>query len=248
MNLGESLTGLVEEAEAAGGRAGVVVRPLDGGGGEAIEIAPDHPFTAASLIKLPILATALDSGPPFDERLPVRPAAGGSGVLAHLADVADMSVRDLLTLMIVVSDNTATNVLIDRIGREAVNAWCARHGLTATVLARHMMDLEARARGLNNLTSAADVASVLARLADSPFAVQALEAQQFNDRLPRHLPPEFRLAHKTGELSGVRHDAGIVYPPAGPPVVVAALTEGIADGAGLIAECGRLVFAALVRS
>lgn len=247
MSLGESLARLVEEAEAAGGRAGVVVRPLDGGG-EAIEVAPDHPFTAASLIKLPILATALDSGLPFDERLPVRPAVAGSGVLAHLADVGDMSVRDLLTLMIAVSDNTATNVLIDRIGREEVNAWCARHGLTATVLARHMMDLEARARGLNNLTSAADVASVLSRLADSPFAVRALEAQQFNDRLPRHLPPEFRLAHKTGELSGVRHDAGIVYPPAGPPVVVAALTEGITDGAGLIAECGRLVFSALTRS
>ncbi|GLY75705.1 serine hydrolase [Actinoallomurus iriomotensis] len=238
---------LAELARPAGGRVGVVVRPLDGAG-ETIEVAADHRFTAASLIKLPILAAALDSGVPLDERLPVRPAVPGSGVLAHLADVGDMSVRDLLTLMIAVSDNTATNVLIDRIGRDEVNAWCARHGLTATVLARHMMDFEARARGLNNLTSAADVATALSRLADSPFAVRALEAQQFNDRLPRHLPTGFRLAHKTGELTGVRHDAGIVYPPAGPPVVVAALTEGVADGAGLIAECGRLVFSALTRS
>jgi beta-lactamase class A len=248
MSLREALGALVERAEAAGGRAAVVVRPLHGDDDEAIAVAADHRFTAASLIKLPILATALDSGLPFDERLPVRPAVPGSGVLAHLADVGDMSVRDLLTLMVAVSDNTATNVLIDRIGRERVNDWCAGHGLTATVLARRLMDLEARARGLDNLTSAADVASVLSRLADSPFAVRALEAQQFNDRLPRHLPPGFRLAHKTGELTGVRHDAGIVYPPAGPPVVVAMLTEGTTDGAGHIAECGRLVFSALAGS
>ncbi|MEV5710467.1 serine hydrolase [Actinoallomurus sp. NPDC052274] len=239
MSLRESLT------ELAAGRAAVVVRPL--GAGEAIEIAADHRFTAASLIKLPILAAALDSGLPFDERLPVRPAVPGSGVLAHLGDVADMSVRDLLTLMIIVSDNTATNVLIDRIGMGRVNAWCARHGLTATVLARRMMDTEARNRGVENLISAADAASVLCRLADSPFAVRALEAQQFNDRLPRHLPPGFRLAHKTGELRHVCHDAGIVYPPGGPPVVLAVLTEGSTDGAGLIAECGRLVFSALGR-
>lgn len=247
MSLRESLAELAEQGEAAGGRVAVVVHRLNGGG-EAIEVAADRRFEAASLIKLPILATALDSDLPFDERLPVRPAVSGSGVLAHLADVGEMSIRDLLTLMIAVSDNTATNVLIDRIGREEVNAWCARHDLTATVLARHMMDLEARARGVNNLTSAADVASVLSRMADSPFAVRALEAQQFNDRLPRHLPPGFRLAHKTGELTGVRHDAGIVYPPAGPPVVVAVLTEGVADGADLIAECARLVFSTLASS
>jgi beta-lactamase class A len=231
--------------ELAGEHAAVVVRSL--AGDDAVEVAAGRAFTAASLIKLPILAAALDSGLPLGARLPVRPPAPGSGILAHLADVADMSVRDLLTLMIAVSDNTATNVLIDRIGIEEVNAWCARLRLTATVLARRMMDEEARARGLENRTSAADVASVLARLATSPFALAALEAQQFNDRLPRHLPPGFRLAHKTGELAGVRHDAGIVYPPRGAPVVLAVLTEGAGDGAELIAECGRLVYSGLLR-
>jgi beta-lactamase class A len=228
------------------GRAALVVRPLDGG--EATEVEADRRFPAASLIKLPILAAALDAGLPLGERLPAGPPVPGSGVLAHLADIGDMSVRDLLTLMIAVSDNTATNIIIDRIGMEEVNAWCERRGLTATVLARRMMDARARERGLENLTSAADVASVLSWLADRPFAVTALEAQQLNDRLPRHLPAGFRLAHKTGELRGVRHDAGIIYPPSGAPVVVAVLTEGCADGAGLIAECGRSVFARLAAS
>lgn len=238
MSLRESL------AELAGGRAAVVLRPLDGG--DAVEVEPDRRFTAASLIKLPIMAAALDSGLPLGERLPVRPVVSGSGVLAHLADIGDMSIRDLLTLMITVSDNTATNVLIDRIGMGQVNDWCTRHGLTATVLARRMMDARARERGEENVTSAADVASVLSWLADSPFAVAALQAQQLNDRLPRYLPAGFRLAHKTGELPGVRHDAGIVYPPGGAPVALAVLTEGSIDGAGLIAECGRLVFSDLV--
>jgi beta-lactamase class A len=239
MSLRESLE------ELTGEHAAVVVRSL--AGGDAVELRADHPFTAASLIKLPILATALDSGLPLGARLPVRPAVPGSGVLAYLADVEDMSVRDLLTLMIAVSDNTATNLLIDRIGMDQVNAWCARLGLTATVLARRMMDAEARERGQENRMSAADVASVLTRLATSPFAVTALEAQQLNDRLPRHLPPAFRLVHKTGELPGVRHDAGIVYPPSGAPVVLAVLTEGAHDGSDLVAEAGRRVYAELLR-
>lgn len=234
MTLGEA----IGSALPGSGHVAVVVRR---GGGEPVEIEAGRTFPSASLIKLSILAAALELEVPPDARLPVRPAAGGSGVLAHLSDVPDLTVRDLLTLMIVVSDNTATNVLIDHLGMAAVN----RLSPPATTLARRMMDAEARARGEENLTTAADVADVLADLARSPFALAALHAQQFNDRLPRHLPPGFRLAHKTGELAGISHDAGIVHPPDGDPVVLAVLTQDVPAPENLIAEIGRLVYATL---
>ncbi len=236
MNLAEALATLTR------GHAGIVVRSLDGR--TLAEVEPDRAFTAASLIKLPILAAALDAGLPSRLRLPVNPPVAGSGVLAHLTDVSDLTVRDLLTLMIVVSDNTATNTIIDRLGMEEVNAWCERHGLADTDLARTMMDVRARERGVENTTSAADVALTLTHLATSPFALEILHAQQVNDRLPRHLPRGYRIAHKTGELRDALHDAGIVFPPTGPPIVIAVLTDA-AEGPDLIADCGRLIYGVL---
>lgn len=255
----DELDELVRRASRLGGTLGVVAHDL--GTGERAEVNADRRFTSASVIKIAVMATVLAEAEAgrlsLGDRLPAPPDARvpGSGVIKDLADAAEFSVRDLLTLMIIVSDNTATNLLIDLVGMDAVNAWCARHGLGSTVLARVMMDAAARARGDENVTTPADVAALLTGLVrggflgeeGTAFALDALARQQLNDRLPRHLPPGVTLAHKTGELASVCHDAGIVLPEDRDPIVLVAMTEGIAseaDAAALIADAGRAVYTA----
>jgi beta-lactamase class A len=203
-------------------------------------IRADEVVTAASTIKVPILAAALadvDAGR-LDLAQPVAippQRAGGSGVLHAVPSLHTLTLADLLTLMIIVSDNTATNVVIDLIGIGRVNQFCADAGLNATVLRRKMMDADAVRLGLENTTTAHDQATLLDAIAwrsllPAPlcaFALQALERQQFNDGLPSLLPEEAVVAHKTGELPGVRHDVGIITGTNGRQAVVALLVSRV---------------------
>jgi beta-lactamase class A len=206
-------------------------------------IHADDVVTAASTIKVPILAAALDDvdAGRLDLTQPTPiPAerAGGSGVLQTLPSVHSLTLADLLTLMIIVSDNTATNVVIDLIGMERVNQYCADVGLAGTVLRRKMMDAGAARLGLENTTTARDQATLLDAIAWRnllpaqlrAFAIQTLERQQFNEGLPSLLPDEVIVAHKTGWLPGVRHDVGLITGTNGRQAVVAALLSGIEVG------------------
>lgn len=203
-------------------------------------IGADEAVTAASTIKVPILAAALDEVKAGRLDL-AQPSAippqrtGGSGVLQALPYLHTLTLADLLTLMIIVSDNTATNVVIDLIGMERINQFCADADLNGTVLRRKMMDAEAVRLGLENTTTAHDQARLLDAIAwrdllPAPlraFALQALERQQFNDGLPSLLPDEVIVAHKTGELPGVRHDVGVITRTNGRQAVVAVLLSGV---------------------
>lgn len=226
-----------------GARVGLVV--VDVGTGERIGWAGGDPFTAASVIKVPILLAALrlaDAGTvDLDQRVaqPCRDAVGGSGVLKELSSVHELSLRDLLVLMVVVSDNTATNTVLDVVGIEAVDELVRDCGLGGSRLERKLMDLAARDRGLDNVITAADIATLLAALVRGDVlsaehtrtALDMLGRQQVRDRLPRHLPAGTRVAHKTGDLPGLRHDAGVLYlgPTGDRPIVVVVLTEGFRD-------------------
>lgn len=287
-----------------------VVDPLTGRawGWKAGERCP-----SASVIKLLIAWEAFRQAEAglvhLGETVSVRPEAvvGGTGVLGTLTPGISLTWLDMVALMLVVSDNTATNLLIDRLGFEAINATASSLGLTQTVLGRKMMDFAARAAGRENYMSAADAARLLAMLVlqaggvpggvggpapgfltgDEPAAVAPgarlsaasarellaiLEKQQFNHKLPALLPP-VRCAHKTGELPGLEHDAGVIYlpakdaygataadaagapgraapgVPADVPVVAAVFTWDLranADGVRAIAEVGRAVYEAAV--
>lgn len=223
-----------------------------------------QPVPAASTIKVPILAAALREVAAgriaLDQRITV-PAqrVGGSGVLQAIPGVQELTVADLLTLMIIVSDNAATNIVIDLLGMDAVNSFCEELGLTATVLRRVMMDLDARSRGRENTTSALDQANLLAALGWGDvlddelraYALRSLRQQQFNEGLPALLPDEAVIAHKTGELAGVRHDVGILTGPRGQQAVVAVLVCGPAtpnaarEALHLIAAIGEATWRAL---
>jgi beta-lactamase class A len=198
-------------------------------------------FAAHRLIKVPMMATVLASaaGGHLDLAEPyvLRDAdkVGDEGSL-HLQPAGSVwTLEQLVELMIQVSDNTATNVLIDRMGGYAPYAdFFPALGLQATVLQRHMIDFAAREAGRDNWTTAADMFELMSRLARKELVdpavsramVTILLAQQDREKLPAKMPEEFPIASKPGELpGGVRHDMGIIYTHGGPCVIVM-LSEG----------------------
>ena len=217
---------------------------------------PDEAFPAASVIKVPILfalAADVESGRRrWDEVVPAGPGdtAGGGGVIQFLSPLP-YTVRDLATLMIIVSDNRATNRLIDLLGLDRINAYLAQAGCRRTVLARRMMDLAAQAEGRENLTTPREMANLFLRLLRGDVAAPALtavllemlKAQQIRDRLPAWLPHDAAAAHKTGNFHGVMNDAGILFLRTGPVVASVFTRDLAADGEGRLAiqEIGRAI-------
>jgi beta-lactamase class A len=134
-------------------------------------------------------------------------AVGGAGVLAEMG-TPTLSIRDYAVLMVTLSDNTATNVLIDRLGMDAITKRLQGLGLAATKLRRHMMDAAAARRGDENVSTPDDLARLLQAM---PAEGIELLKKPKESRLRRALPPGVAAADKPGELDGVRVDAGIVY-------------------------------------
>jgi beta-lactamase class A len=224
--------------------------------GESFTRLADEIFPAASTIKLAILyelfrqadagRVRLDEPRPLDRRHVV----GGSGVLGLLG-TPELSLRDHATLMVVLSDNTATNVILDTLGLEAVDRRLAALGLTRTRLRRRMMDLEAARRGDENVSTPGELATLLRLLHRgeglSPASHRALLdilALPKSSALRRRLPPGVRVADKPGSLDGIRVEAGVVY-AAGRPYVFAAMAAWLADGdaaEAALAEASAVAF------
>ena len=241
-------------ASALRGRLGSVI--CDGAGERWAAWNAGHRFATASVIKVPVLlalAADVEAGRSrWDQAMPIAAGntAGGSGVIQHLTPLP-YTLRDLATLMIIVSDNMATNAIIDLVGMDRINAYLSRAGWQDTVLARRMMDLEARARGRDNFSTPHDTADQLRRLLAGELATPAttsllldmLRAQTERDRLPAWLAPDVVVAHKTGTLPGVLNDAGILFLPTG-PVIAAVFTNDLAvnaEGRVAIQEIGRAI-------
>lgn len=155
-------------------------------------------------------------------------------MLKALAPGLQPTWSDLATLMITVSDNVATNLVIDRLGMDVIQVWIDMAGLAETRLERRMMDRAAMSAGRGNWTSAADTETLLSAITAGACVSseasremrRALEAQQIQDRLPRRLADGVVVANKTGNFADVIHDAGIVT-WAGETLVIAVLTLGV---------------------
>jgi len=192
----------------------------------------DELFPAASVIKLPLVMTlfadAAAGSVDLGERMPIGDLAYGSGVLGTMRDVRDLSLHDLAVLAITVSDNTAANRLIDRLGPDRVNARMREWGCPRSRLDRRLFDPDVRGPGLDNLMTPRDTATLLCVLlrgecgdrAASDAMLAILERDQSVTPLARHLPPGTRVAHKPGWMTGVRCDAAVMW-GARPVVVVA---------------------------
>ena len=195
---------------------------------------------SASLIKLPILAAfwetveagRLDPGERVSvpaEALRVEGKGGAEGARAWAAaDVERSGGADDHG-----SDNVVTNLIIDRLGMEAIQGWIDKAGLGETRIERRM-DRSAMSAGRGNWTSAADMETLLLAIAAGTCVSgeasrelgRALEAQQIQDRLARRLGDGVHVANKTGNFADVIHDAGIMTWPSG-TLVIAVLTQGV---------------------
>jgi beta-lactamase class A len=145
--------------------------------------------------------------------------------------VTRVTLRDLATMMVAVSDNSAANVLIDRVGMANVNAMLDSLGLTHTRLHRKMMDLEAARQGRENISTPREMMALL----DAIYRGKVLDKESTADFfkvlatnkdswLPRDLPADLKIANKPGSLEGVRNDSGIVFVE-GRPYVICVMTS-----------------------
>lgn len=245
----------VDEAAARlDGVAGWIVTDLNTG--EVVTARNERQaFPTASAIKLSILYELLEQSESgsiaLDRPLPLDRAqvVGGSGVLQHLT-TPSLSLRDHAALMVILSDNTATNVVIDAVGMDRVNARMASLGLGDIRLRRRMMDAGAVARGDENVATPASLAAVAERLwrGDGLTPASRAEAHRVlrlvSGRVRNAVPGSVPVFEKTGSLAGVRAEAGVVE-VAGRPFSIAVMTTYLArdeDGSRLIGEIAAAAF------
>lgn len=224
------------------GVAGLAVCEL--AGEYRVSINADEIFPAASTIKIPILVQLfrkveageldLDRCMAIDKSVRV----GGSGVLAYLDDVGAVSVRNLATLMIIVSDNTATNLCIDLATYEGTNTMLRELGFEKTTLRRKMQDHSAAQCGDENVTTPGELATFLGvlnrRATLSSYVcdetLRVLRKPKKGYLLPG-LPDDVVLANKPGGMDRVRNDAGIVFLPRRPYIISVMTKYGSSDHA-----------------
>jgi beta-lactamase class A len=254
------------------GHAGVVgisVRNL--ATGEHLSMRGDEPFPSASLIKVSLLVGLLaevEAGRvSLDGRLRLLAAdrVGGSGVLKHLEPGLEPTVRDAAWLMTVLSDNTATNLLADRVGLEASWRRMDALGLSRTRMHRKVFHPDSTsllpdsaARYGLGVTTPDETTRLFELLhrgeAVNPsldsLALQILRGTQDASKLVRWLPSGVAVAHKSGDISQARSDCGIIYSPAAPVAVCVMTRENRDtrfapdnDAHLLIGRVGRVVFA-----
>ena len=242
-------------ADALDGNAGLIV--LDADGRTLYERDADDAYPAASVIKIPILMTvyadAAEGRFSLDERIAVGKHLPGTGVLGRVPGVTELSLRDHATLMTVVSDNTATNRVMERVGVDRIAERMRDWGCERTKLQRKMFDFEAANRGLDNVASPREMAGLLLRLlrgelvdrATSDAVLGVLEGTQDDALIRRYLPAGTRVAHKTGSLEKVRNAAAVIW--AARPVVAAGFVSGVPDirpARSLLGLLGWLAFGA----
>ncbi|WP_338992990.1 serine hydrolase [Fusobacterium vincentii] len=185
----------------------------------------DKKVLSASMIKLLILAELMKKI--FENKFSFSDTVmmanfmkiGGDGVLKELNTGHHFTLKELATLMIIVSDNQATNILIDFLGMENINQLGKELDLKETFLGRKMMDAEARKKGYDNYTCADDISLLLKLIYQeklinkeaSQLMLDILLRQQQGERLQRYLPSDIKIAHKCGDLDNLENDGGIIW-------------------------------------
>ncbi len=230
--------------QAAAGAWAVVVR--DSAGVDRYRFNPERILPSASLIKVALAWQFLALDPAAaDAPHQILPAeiCDPEGSVAPLAGSA-LPLRELARRMVVESENSATNIILARLGgTAAANRWLAERGYQATCWRREMLDLAARAAGRDNTTSAAEQARLLFTLNTTGGAAELLawlHAATGSGKLEAGLPPGTPLAHKVGDLPDVEHDAGIVTLPNGDWYVLVIMAAQLPDVAAARAICAEV--------
>lgn len=177
---------------------------------------------SASVIKIPILFSLLKAKEinlKHAYTLQPKDIVGGSGEIQYEVPFNEFTYNYLAQKMISVSDNTATNILIEKLGSEQIQEDINNWGLTNTKLNRKMMDFEAIKAGKQNFTTCEDINGLLLKLLNKQLlskksgkkAMEILLACEDRTTIPRNIPINVPIAHKTGTLDYVRGDAGIIF-------------------------------------
>ena len=241
---------VVNVASQLSGVVGVAI--LDLTTGRELLLHPDEIFPQASSIKIAVLAELYHQDAQSTEgvhgkarltdlyKVRSEDLVADSAIMGGLTPgVTQLTNRDLATMMVAVSDNSATNVLIDRVGMDNVRRLTDSLGLKNTQLRRKMMDLKAAAEGRENISTPREMMHFLEALYRGKVIAPTLQDDFFSvlatpkdSWLPRELPPEVRIANKPGSLEGVRNDSGIVFVQNRPYVICVMTTFLTSERAG----------------
>jgi len=231
------LAAAIDRRVAATDSAQVAVAFLDLGSGASYFRNADTVFHAASTMKVPVLVEAFyaarEKRISLEQQLllinqfasivdgtPYALDAGVDGDSALYGLIGQrVPIRDLARRMITRSSNLATNTMVAVLGADQINVTARKLGVTRSLVLRGVEDQKAFDRGMINTMTARDLATLFAALerrqvageADTRDMLDILLAQEFNEKIPAGLPPGTRVAHKTGEITAVSHDGGIVY-------------------------------------
>jgi beta-lactamase class A len=267
--LAGAIPGIEEAIGKSGADVGVAFRTLDGK--TEWYFHADDAFHAASTMKIPVLIELLhqvrEGRLKLDDPLLVKnefhslvdgsiytlDAGDDSEADLYKAAGQTRSLRQLCELMITVSSNLATNLLIEKLGVENIRATVHSLHADGMNVLRGVEDGKAFAKGLNNTTTARGLLQLMDAIAlgeavdadASRQMIEILERQKFNEGIPAGLPAGTRVAHKTGEITKIHHDAAIVF--AARPFVLVILVRGIADtkvSAALMADITRQLYGA----
>jgi beta-lactamase class A len=265
----------LDELETRSGARSLAVAVYDTENGIELRRNADRWFHAASTIKVAILVGVYDAihkgwllphsrlhvrnrfWSAADGRLYHIDAGRDANSAVHNAVGKMMRVSELALHMITTSSNLATNLLLDLVGLETVQRSLDELGVEGIDVRRGVEDEGAFEARINNRVTADGLVQLLRLIAEekafspnvSRGMLDILHAQEFRSGIPARLPRAVRVAHKTGEISTIVHDAGVVYPPDRKPYVIAILTEWSPDGTGrsaTIAEVSAAVYELLV--
>jgi beta-lactamase class A len=259
---------VLEQIKASGAEISVALHSLDGR--HELLIEPDKPYHAASTMKVPVMIELFRQAEAgtlsLDDQLAIKnefhSIVDGSVYELSVGDDSDadvykaagssLTLRQLCEAMITVSSNFATNLLIEKLGVDNIRRTVSRLGADGMQVLRGVEDQKAFDKGLNNTTTARGLLVLLTRIASgqavSPRSdaemIAILKRQKFKDAIPAGLPPGTPVAHKTGNITKIHHDAAIVYGPT--PYVLVVLVRGIEDekqSGAVIAGISRAVWA-----
>jgi len=265
---------LESEIKAAGVEVSLAFKDLETG--RTVFIRETDMVHAASTMKVAVMIEVFKQagGGKFslDDRLIIRnefpSLADGSLFSLRKDDDSDpgiydlidreISIRDLTERMITVSSNLATNLLIDLVRAKEVMVTLEDLGIRGMTVLRGVEDGKAFEKGLNNETDALSLMLVMEAIAAGTAGsetacremVGILARQKFRGGIPAGLPPDVAAANKTGSITGIEHDAAIVFPQGRKPYVLAVLCRGVKsgrEGESLIARLSRLVFRDVTR-
>jgi beta-lactamase class A len=260
---------IVSRISGVEGVLAVAFRDL--GTGEEILVNERELFHAASTMKTPVMIELFRQAEAgiinLEDSITVKNTfssiVDGSPYSMDLGEDSDdsmygmigsrMTIRQLMYQMITVSSNLATNILIEIADARKVTATMRSFGADSIQVLRGVEDGKAFDAGLNNRTNAYDLMLIFSAIAEGKAAgrkaceemIDILDDQKFRDLLPSRLPPDVRIAHKTGSITGVEHDGGIVYLPGGRRYVLVVLSRGLKDreqGKKAIGDISKVVY------